>query len=65
MFDGNFRTGFEKSVAPVGARLQKAGVSPDAITAVGVARPSAHGHAITSTAMALSNEKDRGSSSPH
>jgi CDP-diacylglycerol---glycerol-3-phosphate 3-phosphatidyltransferase len=46
VFDGNFRTGFEKSVAPVGAGLHKAGVSPDAITAVGVAMAAACAVAI-------------------
>lgn len=46
MFDGNFRKGFEKSVAPIGNGLQKAGVSPDAITAVGVVMAGACGVAI-------------------
>ncbi len=36
MFDGNFRTGFEKAVAPMGSALQKLGVSPDIVTAIGV-----------------------------
>jgi len=35
VFDGNFRTTFEKSVAPVGSGLHKAGVSADAVTAMG------------------------------
>jgi CDP-diacylglycerol--glycerol-3-phosphate 3-phosphatidyltransferase len=46
VFDGNFRTGFEKSVAPIGSGLQKAGVSPDAITAVGVVMAAACAAAI-------------------
>lgn len=46
MFDGSFRTGFERVVAPVGKNLQRAGVSPDAITAVGVLMAGACGLAI-------------------
>ncbi len=36
MFDGSFRTSFENAMAPIGHRLHRAGVSPDAVTAVGV-----------------------------
>ncbi len=36
MFDGSLRTGFDKWVAPIGRKLQQIGVSPDAITIVGV-----------------------------
>lgn len=46
MFDGSFRTGFERSVAPVGRALQKFGVSPDVITAVGVLMAAGCGIAI-------------------
>ncbi|MFT7597305.1 MAG: CDP-diacylglycerol--glycerol-3-phosphate 3-phosphatidyltransferase [Acidimicrobiales bacterium] len=46
MFDGNLRKGFDKSVAPLGVGLQKAGVSPDVITGVGVAMAAACGAAI-------------------
>lgn len=46
MFDGSFRSGFEKSVAPIGKGLQKAGVSPDLITGVGVVMAGACGVAI-------------------
>lgn len=46
MFDGNLRTGFDRIVAPVGKNLQKIGVSPDAITAVGVLMAGACGVAI-------------------
>lgn len=46
MFDGNFRKGFERSVAPLGSGLQKAGVSPDLITGVGVVMAGACGVAI-------------------
>ncbi|MEL6984049.1 MAG: CDP-alcohol phosphatidyltransferase family protein [Actinomycetota bacterium] len=46
MFDGNLRTGFDRIVAPVGKNLQRAGVSPDVITAVGVVMAAACGVAI-------------------
>ncbi len=46
MFDGSFRTGFERAVEPVGRVLQKAGVSPDAVTAVGVLMAAGCGVAI-------------------
>lgn len=46
MFDGNLRTGFDRIVAPVGKNLQRAGVSPDVITAVGVVMAGACGVAI-------------------
>jgi CDP-diacylglycerol--glycerol-3-phosphate 3-phosphatidyltransferase len=46
MFDGNFRTAFEKSVAPMGRGLQKAGVSPDLITGFGVLMAAGCGIAI-------------------
>ena len=37
MFDGSFRTAFDRTVAPVGRGLKQAGVSPDVITGIGVA----------------------------
>ncbi|MEM9561175.1 MAG: CDP-alcohol phosphatidyltransferase family protein [Actinomycetota bacterium] len=46
MFDGNLRTGFDRVVAPMGRNLQRAGVSPDVITAVGVLMAGACGVAI-------------------
>lgn len=46
MFDGNLRGPFDKIVAPVGAALQKAGVSPDFITAAGVVMSAACAYAI-------------------
>ena len=46
MFDGNFRTAFEKGMAPIGKSLQQAGVSPDAITGLGVAMAGGCGVAI-------------------
>lgn len=36
MFDGNLRKPFDAAVAPVGAGLQRIGVSPDVITGIGV-----------------------------
>lgn len=50
MFDGSFRTGFEKIVAPVGAGLVRIGVSPDLITGVGVTMAAA-------CAVAIGNEQ--------
>ncbi len=47
MFDGNFRTGFESVVAPVGGALQRLGVSPDFITATGVVMAGACAYAIS------------------
>lgn len=46
MFDGNFRTTVDKATAPIGQGLARAGVSPDAITLVGVAMAGACGFAI-------------------
>ena len=46
MFDGNFRTAFERGMAPIGKSLQRAGVSPDLITGFGVAMAAACGVAI-------------------
>lgn len=48
MFDGSFRTGFERAVAPVGRGLQRIGVSPDAITVLGVVMAGTCGVAIAS-----------------
>lgn len=46
MFDGNFRTAFEKGMAPIGQSLQRAGVSPDLVTGLGVTMAAACGVAI-------------------
>lgn len=46
MIDGSFRTAFEKAVAPVGRGLERIGLSPDAITAIGVLMAGACGVAI-------------------
>ena len=46
MFDGNFRTAFERGMAPIGKSLQQAGVSPDLITGFGVVMAGACGVAI-------------------
>lgn len=46
MFDGSFRTAFERGMAPIGKSLQQAGVSPDLVTGLGVAMAAACGVAI-------------------
>ncbi len=46
MFDGNFRTPFERGMAPVGRSLHRAGVSPDLVTALGVVMAAACAVAI-------------------
>ncbi len=46
MFDGNFRTTVDKATTPIGRGLHRAGVSPDAITGVGVLMAGACGVAI-------------------
>jgi CDP-diacylglycerol--glycerol-3-phosphate 3-phosphatidyltransferase len=50
MFDGSFRVGFEKVVAPLGAGLVRVGISPDVITGVGVTMAAA-------CAVAIGNER--------
>jgi CDP-diacylglycerol--glycerol-3-phosphate 3-phosphatidyltransferase len=46
MFDGNFRTAFEKGMTPIGKSLHSAGVSPDVVTGVGVVMAAGCGVAI-------------------
>lgn len=46
MFDGNFRTSFERGMAPIGKSLQRAGISPDLVTGFGVLMAAACGAAI-------------------
>ncbi len=46
MFDGNLRKPFDAAVAPIGSGLQKIGVSPDAITVLGIAMAGACAVAI-------------------
>ncbi len=53
MFDGNFRAGFEKGIAPVGKKLQRIGVSPDAVTGLGVIMAAACGVAIATGRFSL------------
>ncbi len=53
MFDGSLRKPFDKTVAPIGAGLQKMGVSPDIITGVGVTMAAACGVAIGTGHFAL------------
>ena len=46
MFDGNFRTTVDKATTPIGRTLHRAGVSPDAVTGIGVVMAGACGVAI-------------------
>ena len=46
MFDGRFRTTFEKGIAPVGSNLRKAGVKADHLTVLGVLMAAAAAVAI-------------------
>ncbi len=46
MFDGSFRTAFDRLVAPLGRSLQRMGVSPDIITVFGILMAGACGVAI-------------------
>lgn len=46
MFDGSFRTAFEKGMAPIGKSLHQAGVSPDLVTGMGVLMAASGGVAI-------------------
>lgn len=51
MFDGRFRTTFEKGLKPVGANLQKAGIKADHLTAFGVLMSAAAAVAIANGAL--------------
>ncbi|MDH3303378.1 MAG: CDP-alcohol phosphatidyltransferase family protein [Acidimicrobiia bacterium] len=46
MFDGSFRTAFDRVVAPLGRGLQRLGVSPDVITVFGILMAASCGLAI-------------------
>lgn len=46
MFDGSFRTTFEKGMAPIGKSLHRAGVSPDFVTGLGIVMAAACAVAI-------------------
>jgi len=46
MFDGRFRTTFEKGIAPVGSNLRKAGIKADHLTVLGVVMAGAAAVAI-------------------
>lgn len=46
MFDGRFRSTFEKGIAPVGSNLRKAGVKADHLTVLGVVMAAAAAVAI-------------------
>lgn len=51
MFDGKFRTSFEKGLKPVGANLRKVGVKADHLTAFGVLMSAASAVAIANGAL--------------
>lgn len=51
MFDGRFRTSFEKGIKPVGINLQKVGVRADHLTAFGVVMSAAAAIAIANGAL--------------
>lgn len=51
MFDGRFRTSFEKGIKPVGTNLQRVGVKADHLTAFGVAMSAAAAVAIANGAL--------------
>lgn len=51
MFDGRFRTSFEKGIKPVGTNLQKVGVRADHLTAFGVLMSAAAAVAIANGAL--------------
>lgn len=51
MFDGRFRTSFEKGIKPVGTNLQKVGVRADHLTAFGVLMSAAAAIAIANGAL--------------
>jgi CDP-diacylglycerol--glycerol-3-phosphate 3-phosphatidyltransferase len=53
MFDGRFRTTFEKGIAPVGSNLRKAGVKADHLTVLGVVMAAAAATAIGTDHMRL------------
>lgn len=51
MFDGRFRTSFEKGMRPVGANLHRAGIKADHLTAFGVLMSAAAAVAIANGAL--------------
>jgi CDP-diacylglycerol--glycerol-3-phosphate 3-phosphatidyltransferase len=51
MFDGRFRTKFEKGIAPVGSNLRKAGIKADHLTVLGVVMAAAASVAIANGAL--------------
>lgn len=51
MFDGRFRTSFEKGLKPVGANLRRAGIKADHLTAFGVLMSGAAAVAIANGAL--------------
>jgi CDP-diacylglycerol--glycerol-3-phosphate 3-phosphatidyltransferase len=51
MFDGRFRTTFEKGIKPVGVNLMRTGITADHLTALGVAMAAASAVAIANGAL--------------
>ena len=51
MFDGRFRSTFEVGLKPVGAKLHRAGVKADQLTALGVALAIGAGVSIAAGAL--------------
>lgn len=51
MFDGRFRTSFEKGIKPVGANLLRVGIKADHLTAFGVVMSAAAAVAIANGAL--------------
>ncbi len=51
MFDGRFRSSFEKGLKPIGANLRRAGVKADHLTAFGVVMSGAAAFAIANGAL--------------
>ncbi|HEY1116915.1 MAG TPA: CDP-alcohol phosphatidyltransferase family protein, partial [Acidimicrobiales bacterium] len=51
MFDGRFRSSFEKGLKPVGANLRRAGIKADHLTAFGVLMSAAAAVAIANGAL--------------
>src|SRR3546814_14885383 len=51
MFDGRFRSSFEKGLKPVGANLRRAGIKADHLTAFGVVLSGAAAVAIANGAL--------------
>ena len=53
MFDGNWRTAVDRGLTPIGASLQRTGISADQVTVVGIAMATAAAVAIGSGNLRL------------